>query len=298
VSPREFDTLVRSASLEMMMPGVHRIVGSVRTFEQVSLAPVLAAGGEARLARSAAARLLKLTERRPAGIDVMVRYESATRRGRIDPPTGWSIPVMRYVMRRTQRLEPVDRIVVDGIPTTAAARTLIDVAGCTDVDELESMFEAGRRVGLVTADQLARRIADLGGRGTPGSPKIRELVARQRGLAAADSELEVRLWRLLESRRFARNDAPTRQHAVVRADGRPARLDVAWPERRYGIEAEGWEWHEGRVRWKRDKRRTASLEAAGWRLTFVTWDDVTKHPNETLDRIAAAYAERDPRRHR
>jgi hypothetical protein len=39
--------------------------------------------------------------------------------------------------------------------------------------------------------------------------------------------------------------------------------------------------------WKRDKRRTAWLERQGWRLVFVTWEDVTK-PQEPLDRIAIA----------
>ncbi len=288
-SRNECDSLVQSASLEQMMAGVHRVVGSARTFEQVSLAPVLAAGREARLCGVGAARLWRLTERFPRSIEVMIPYRSTTRSGTMVAPTTWSAKTIEYSMRRSQRLDAIDRIVVDNIPTTSVSRTLIDLAGDFHIDELESMFEVGRRSGLVTVGHLAARIESLGGSGTPGTAKIRELIARQSGLAKNDSELETRLWQLLQRRSFATNDPPTRQFETFRADGRPARIDVAWGGRRYGVEGEGWEWHEGRGRWKRDKRRTASLEAAGWRLTFVTWDDVVRHPVETLDRIARAY---------
>lgn len=55
-----------------------------------------------------------------------------------------------------------------------------------------------------------------------------------------------------------------------------------------GVECEGFEFHGNRLQWKRDKRRTAFLERREWRLVFVTWEDVTRYPNQTLDRIAIA----------
>jgi very-short-patch-repair endonuclease len=42
------------------------------------------------------------------------------------------------------------------------------------------------------------------------------------------------------------------------------------------------------LQWKSDKTRTAWLERQGWRLVTVTWDDVTRRPAATLDRIAIA----------
>ena len=54
----------------------------------------------------------------------------------------------------------------------------------------------------------------------------------------------------------------------------------------------GFEVHGRRLQWKRDKRRTATLERMGWRLMFVTWEDVTRHPEEALERIAIALRNR------
>ena len=54
------------------------------------------------------------------------------------------------------------------------------------------------------------------------------------------------------------------------------------------LECDGFAWHGNRLRWKRDRRRVAQIEALGWRIIFVTWDDVTLHPDETLHRVALA----------
>ena len=66
------------------------------------------------------------------------------------------------------------------------------------------------------------------------------------------------------------------------------RVDFAWPEAAFVCEGDGFAWHGNRLAWKRDRRRIATIEAAGWRVVHVTWDDVTKFPNETLDRLAIA----------
>ena len=58
----------------------------------------------------------------------------------------------------------------------------------------------------------------------------------------------------------------------------------------FAVECEGYEVHGNRLAWKRDKRRTAALEELGWRLMFVTWDDVVRHPEQTVERIRLALA--------
>jgi very-short-patch-repair endonuclease len=66
-----------------------------------------------------------------------------------------------------------------------------------------------------------------------------------------------------------------------------ARLDFAWPERRVALEYEG-AWHTTRI--GADRRRIEALQAAGWRVLFVTAADL-RSPVELLVRIAAALAE-------
>jgi very-short-patch-repair endonuclease len=66
------------------------------------------------------------------------------------------------------------------------------------------------------------------------------------------------------------------------------RVDRAWPERRVVAECDGFQFHGQHLQWKRDRRRIAAIEAAGWRILHVTWDDVTFRAHETLARLSHA----------
>jgi hypothetical protein len=52
-------------------------------------------------------------------------------------------------------LHPDDIAVVDGVPTTSVARTLIDLAEVMGEDELRDCFSEARRKGLLDLDELA-----------------------------------------------------------------------------------------------------------------------------------------------
>lgn len=45
--------------------------------------------------------------------------------------------------------------ILDGVPVTSVARTLIDLAEVLDADELRGCFAAARAQGLLDLDQLA-----------------------------------------------------------------------------------------------------------------------------------------------
>lgn len=177
---------------------------------------------------------------------------------------------------------------VDGIRCTDAARTLIDLAGRLHPYEIEDAFERARRLGLVSPESLARRFEIVGGRGRKGAAKVREALAHTRP-GTLDSKLEGRTWRMI---RASCLDEPVRQLRVDISSRQWYRIDFAWPHLLLAVEAEGFEWHGSRARWKADKIRTAALERFGWRVLVVTWDDVTRRPEETLDRIAMVLAER------
>jgi very-short-patch-repair endonuclease len=163
----------------------------------------------------------------------------------------------------------------------------LDIAPRLEAEALEAAFERARRLGLVSIEALARRFALIGGKGRPGTSRIRTLLA---GTApnALDSRLEVKAWRLLRDDPVA---TPVRQVRVT-AGTRRYRLDFAWPNLLAAFETEGFEWHGTRAQWKQDRMRTAALERLGWRRVVATWDDVVSHPGETLDRVASMLAER------
>jgi very-short-patch-repair endonuclease len=177
---------------------------------------------------------------------------------------------------------------VDGVACVDAARALIGIAPRLTAENLENAFERARKLGLLSTESLARRFALIGGRGRPGTPKIRELLANA-APNALDSKLEVKAWRMLRASRLKN---PGRQVRVDLPSGRGHRLDFAWPELLVAFETEGFEWHGSRARWKQDRIRSAALERLGWRIVVATWDDVMVTPAETLDRIAMALDER------
>ncbi|WP_233492331.1 endonuclease domain-containing protein [Blastococcus sp. TF02A-30] len=82
---------------------------------------------------------------------------------------------------------------------------------------------------------------------------------------------------------------PTAQHRVLDARGRfVAIVDFAWPERRIALEYDG-RWHGEPGQFAKDRARLNRLTAAGWRVLFVTAEDM-RDPALLLRRIAAALA--------
>jgi hypothetical protein len=81
-------------------------------------------------------------------IDVYTPGDSDDPRGRGDAPDGVS-------PRYGPPLHPDDVTVVDGIPVTSVARTLIDLAEVMDEEELRRCFSVARRKGLLDLEELA-----------------------------------------------------------------------------------------------------------------------------------------------
>jgi very-short-patch-repair endonuclease len=143
-----------------------------------------------------------------------------------------------------------------------------------DEEALEHAFDAAR-YGLTTVNSLERRATDL--------PRISKGVQHLLRVATArptESRLEVKAARLL------------RKHGLVPpASQFPVgcyRIDFAWPDLPVGLEPDGFDSHGDRLAWKRDRRRTAYLEDAGWRLVHWTWEDVTMRPEHAIARLRRA----------
>ena len=104
------------------------------------------------------------------------------------------------------------------------------------------------------------------------------------GLAQSPQETRVRL--LLH-----RSDLPepTAQYRVADDRGRfVAIVDFAWPELKIALEYDG-RWHAEPGQFAKDRARLNRLTAAGWRVVFVTAEDM-RHPILLVRRIAAALA--------
>ncbi len=183
------------------------------------------------------------------------------------------------------RLHPVDRTAIDGIPATAIARTLVDLAADLPPVRMRRLVDtAMARTRWLTADGVdAAWDRSQRAPGRAGWSNLHAALAEWRDEMKPGSPAEIRLIRILRQWGYPE---PERQ-VVVRDEGGQVigRADVGWRPQRLGIEYDSEEWHD-RSRWSLDEERHAKIERAGW--TLLRADKVDLRPGERSLRDALA----------
>ncbi|HMS63200.1 MAG TPA: DUF559 domain-containing protein [Solirubrobacteraceae bacterium] len=182
------------------------------------------------------------------------------------------------MIHRVERLERADRTVREGFPLTSPARTLADLAGVLDRDELDAALERARSGRLVRPAEVLAAVAR--GPSRRGAGALRELLAERPTLTRSEAER-----RLLALIGRARLPAPATN---VRAAGHE--VDCLWLRERLVVEVDGYAYHAGRDAFERDRRRDADLLAAGHRVIRVTWRRIVDEPEAVIAAIAQALA--------
>jgi hypothetical protein len=166
------------------------------------------------------------------------------------------------------------------LPVTSAAATALRVAASLPLDDAVAGVDRMVVSGIVDLEPLRRLAAAARG---PGSAQARKVCQLADGLAGSPQETRLRLL----MRRGGLPD-PVAQFRVMDGDGFVARVDFAWPEHKVAVEYDGL-WHAEAGQFARDRRRLNRLQAAGWRVVFVTAADL--HDAAALiARIGAALA--------
>ncbi|KQS60150.1 hypothetical protein ASG36_03970 [Geodermatophilus sp. Leaf369] len=185
-------------------------------------------------------------------------------------------PAVRVRRRTLPRASVTQR---SGVAVTTAEVTALGLAA--DLPLVEGVVLLDRFLGarVTRLDWLQDAASVMTGRGCRGARAALDLAD---GLAGSPQETRLRL-----VIRFSGLPRPVAQHEV-RIGGRfVARTDFAWPGRRLALEYEG-AWHTRQV--AADRRRIEALQAAGWRVLFVTAADLLR-PAELIARIAAALSD-------
>jgi very-short-patch-repair endonuclease len=185
---------------------------------------------------------------------------------------------------RTQMLGPIDLRRRRGIPVTAPARTLIDLASLLDRRPLRRAVRQAQSLRLVNLPQLVAAMDRLGPR--RGTARVRRIIAT--GPAPTRTELEDVLLDLILRGGFEHPDV----NVPLILDGRRVVPDFRWPKQRLVVEADGAAWHDHRLAREDDAERQALLEAHGERVLRVTWEQAVVLPTQTLSRLGAARAPR------
>ena len=171
---------------------------------------------------------------------------------------------------------------MQGIPTTSVDRTILDLAAVADIDELEDALDAALRKRLTSLARLRLRLRNEEGR--RGMRNLRALLRdREADGGPSHSRFETRLNRLLLSRGLP----ALRQYTIWDGGKFVARVDFCYPEAKLIVEADSLRWHSSRRAWQRDIERRNHMTALGWQVLHVTWEDLTRRPDQTVARIRA-----------
>jgi very-short-patch-repair endonuclease len=260
------DHRLAKGRIDAVHRGVYR-VGPAPLPHERELAVLLACGASAVLSHRSAALLWKLVPGSPCDTPVDVSV-----------PRGHRAPSEGMRVHRTSCL-PADEItLVEGIPVTVPARTLLDLAGQGDLRDLEQAVAQVERAGLATrADllQLATRHPHR-----RGMVAIRALLAAGAEPAFTRSEAETRFLMLV---RKAQLPAPATNVAL-----RGYEVDFLWRAEGLVVEIDGFAFHSSSAAFECDRRRDAVLAAAGLRVLRITWRQISQEPEALLVRLAQA----------
>ena len=185
-------------------------------------------------------------------------------------------------IHRTDTLDWVDRCVVNGIPTTSRARTLLDLGAVVPYELVEHAVQVAIIERLVTLQDLLAVLDRLGKPGRRGTAPLRAVIRAAIPDERLASMLEHALYELIKR---AGVPLPVLQYRLVCADGRVVVLDFAWPELCLAIEADGHRWHATRKQLESDLARRRSIVGTGWTHHAYGWGDVHDRPTLVVPEI-------------
>lgn len=273
------DRALASGSLRRIGVGVYRVQGAPWTRQASRLAALAMAGSGAVLARASAAELHGLVDPVPGPHQVLIPH---SRR-----PLGTDPSLTR--ISRTRTLADVDRVEVNGVPSTSVARTLLDLSPTTEHRALAELAARAIQRHLVTVaefrDVLDRNPVARGRRGL-----VRGLELLGDDAERIRSEVEVAALAAIVAAGLPR---PEVGYAVPGPDGRPiAEVDLTYPSLRLAIEIDGFRWHSTPARKVADEQRQNCLVLAGWTVLRFSAAIVRTEPQVLVRAVRDAIAAR------
>jgi very-short-patch-repair endonuclease len=180
-------------------------------------------------------------------------------------------------LHTTKQWEPADMQSRNGVRTTSATRTIIDLA-CSGhaAGAIENALDSAIRLRLTTIPRLSRRMTELAP-GRPGIQLLREILLDSGG----ESFLERRFLKLV---RAARLPKPTCQ-VVHAGGGRVMRVDFEFQSTDLVVEVTGRLGHTSDRDRQKDARRRNALQHLGKEVIEFTTVDVVSSPDYVLSTL-------------
>ncbi|MGH9106024.1 MAG: type IV toxin-antitoxin system AbiEi family antitoxin domain-containing protein [Acidimicrobiales bacterium] len=231
--------------------GVYAICGTPPSRWEAILAAALGAGPAAVISHSSAAAVHRLYMA-PAGVPEITISLSLRCR------------LPGVVVHRSSPLPLADLTARYGVNVTSPERTIVDMAGRVPPTFLERMVDEGLVDGRLSVARLASCL-ERAVPNKPGRSALERLMSLRNELPAADSVLELRVYRALRAL------APYRPHFRVTIGKATFVLDAAWPEHRVAAEIVGRRHRvASRSAFDRERRKLNALMAARWQIAHLT----------------------------
>jgi hypothetical protein len=259
VTRDEIDRRVSIGSLHVIHRGVYAVGHTAITRRGRWMAAVLASGDGAVVSHRSAAGLWGIWGSGAGEIHVTVPRKARSRR-----------PIRRHF----SVLPDDEREVVDGIPVTSAARTVLDLAAEKGEAVAESALREIEYLGIYGAVSLPALLARHPKH--PGVQACREALDRLRDDPGGRlrSDLEERFIAFLDAKKIPR---PRLNPWLSLGDDR-FQVDCLWPDANLIAELDGWQSHGTRQAFGKDRKRDRKLGAAGYRVIRITEGQIRNEP--------------------
>jgi Transcriptional regulator, AbiEi antitoxin len=273
ISRRTIARRAASGIYETIYPGVYGFAGSDTSWNREVLAAVLSLPHPAAASHKTAAHLWGIASQQPARIEVIThRY-----RRRIRLP---------FVVHESLDLLEADIIEIDGLPTTSAVRTVVDLGASAPPWYVEQCLDSGLRNNLFTAWNVRQFVARVAKRGRTGVGTIRPLIEdRLVWDSVTESALEDLFRSVLASSSYP---MPVTQFELFETNGDLlGRFDFAYPARMALIETDSERYHMDPASFQRDREKQNRAQKLGWTVYRFTWRNLLDEPDSVLDVIAS-----------
>ena len=167
-------------------------------------------------------------------------------------------------------LAATDVTVLEAVPVTSVARTLLDLSPVIPAHQLRRAVERAVELDLFHLPDVERVLYDHGGR--PGAPALEALLGdlRRHGLTRTRSDLEAAFLQLCLDHGVPR---PVINRHV---DGRE--MDATWPGSTLVVEIDSWRHHRSRRAFGADRAKDRAALRAGRRTARFTDLEIVDSP--------------------
>ena len=273
LTPSQISRRLRSGAWVTIGPGAYRLAGSPSTWRSVVRGHTLSCRGLA-------------SHRTAAALHGIAGYDGG--------PVELTIVNGRHlrrpdevVLHESTQMALAAPVVIDSIPTTGLARTVLDLGAVVGPKRLQWAVDAVIRDRQLSWPDLYSVLVNHSARGRDGCGRLRAILDVSYGSERLpDSRWNRMVHDLLVS---AGLPTPEFEYTVRNALGRfVGRVDLAYPDQRVAIECDSVRWHLNRESFERDPRRKNALLLCGWTVLTFTWSDYADHPRHLCATVRAA----------